>query len=139
MLKGCDLSTTVNPRPASQIREILASGRKAEIQCLSAIHPTFLTDLYLPSKIQECLAEHERQASRAAEQERHAAGMAEQKRHASREEGGMTSSGSSQQQQQQQVVAPAVSEGSDRTGEGRGGGAEGWSEREAEAHSQGVR
>ncbi|XP_043205795.1 meiotic recombination protein SPO11-like isoform X2 [Amphibalanus amphitrite] len=39
-----------------QIREILASGRKAEIQCLSAIHPTFLTDLYLPSKIQECLA-----------------------------------------------------------------------------------
>ena len=41
---------------ASQIREILASGRKAEIQCLSAIHPTFLTDLYLPSRIQECLA-----------------------------------------------------------------------------------
>ncbi|XP_037076912.1 meiotic recombination protein SPO11-like [Pollicipes pollicipes] len=39
-----------------QIREILASGRKAEIQTLSALHPTFLTDLYLPSKIEECLS-----------------------------------------------------------------------------------
>ncbi|XP_037076909.1 meiotic recombination protein SPO11-like [Pollicipes pollicipes] len=39
-----------------QIREILASGRKAEIQTLSALHPTFLTDLYLPSKIGECLS-----------------------------------------------------------------------------------